>query len=311
MTDIIKTEGLTKTYDARGWRKTPVRALDQVSIEVAEGEIFGFLGPNGAGKSTFVKILLGITLPSAGNAHIMGSSISDPKTREIIGFLPEQLHYPQLITADGFLRMCGKLNGMREPLLSTRIGELLKIFDLEQWRKTRLRKYSKGMLQRIGIAQALISQPKVLFLDEPSDGLDPLARKNLRDLLMELRNNGTTIFLNSHLLSEVEVVANRVAIINKGKVLKVGTTDELTQARGGFIVTVHQNNLPLSDLSGKRNLRIEKTADLVTIEVPSPDDLSSLLDLLKSAGVPIKSILPKKTTLEDSFISLIKNELPA
>ena len=305
----VLIERLTKTYTRALSRNRNVVALEDFSLEAGEGEIFGLLGPNGAGKSTLVKTLMGLVQPTAGSAFLFGVNIANPMAREKVGYLAEDVRYPPLVSASGYLRMCGRLSGVNGPLLSKRIDDLLSILDLERWGSTRLEKFSKGMLRRVGLAQALLNEPAILFLDEPSNGLDPIARKGLRMLLVKLREKGTTVFLNSHLLSEVELIADRVAILNKGKVVALGSVKDIIRPQGGFVVTVRQDSLPWTVLAHQENVRVVSKGDPVTIEVSSQKDLDALVGMLKSSGTSILSIVPNKPTLEESFVALIKNEL--
>jgi ABC-2 type transport system ATP-binding protein len=306
---IVSTDRLSKSYHSGFLRKTAISALVDASLSVSPGEIFGLLGPNGAGKTTFVKILLSVVLPSSGSAQLLGKEIGDPGVRRRCGYLPENHRYPGFLTAFETLLFFGGLNGMRRSALKDRARQLLEFVGLKEWENRRVQKFSKGMLQRLGLAQALLGDPEILFLDEPTDGVDPIGRKEMRDLFLSLKKNGTTIFLNSHLLSEVEMISDRVAILNKGAIIKVGTLDEV---RGG--PSTHQIHISGS-LSPDQLQAIKPHADVITsdtndtiLSLKIEGELNSTIDLLRLWGVKIKSINQQKTSLEDSFMKLVLNE---
>ena len=224
MQAIIATQNLTRHFN-RG----RVTALQNVSLSVPPGKIFGLLGPNGAGKTTFIKILLGLQRADNGEAKLFGIPVSSPAARAQVGYLPENHRFPEFLTGGALLDYCGRLSGMRDPAARRQRAEiLLKRVNMWDWRDTRTKKYSKGMVQRLGLAQALLHDPQLVILDEPTDGVDPIGRKDIRDLLLELKHQGKTVFLNSHLLSEVEMICDEVAILHKGKLLRQGTVQELT-----------------------------------------------------------------------------------
>ncbi len=240
-TASITVDSLEKIYKASGRKDTPVHALKPLTLEIEPGEVFGLLGPNGAGKTTLVKLLLGIVFPSSGNGSIYGKRIGTTASKRIIGYLPENHRYPQYLTGGGVLEYFGKLSGVPSSELAVRVKDLLHLVNMTKWQKTKVKKYSKGMMQRIGIAQALINNPDVVFLDEPTDGVDPVGRKEIRDIIQHLKIEGKTIFLNSHLLSEVELICDRVAILNKGNLVRMGTIPELTQTGKLFRITSGKN----------------------------------------------------------------------
>lgn len=303
----IHAEHITKIYSSRS--KQPITALSGFSLSVSGGEIFGLLGPNGAGKTTFIKILLSIAFPTSGTANVLGEPIGDVETKRAIGYLPENHRYPPYLTGEGVLRYFGKLSGITGHQLDTRISEVLSLVGMSKWNAVKVRKYSKGMMQRIGLAQALINDPKLVFLDEPTDGVDPVGRKEIREILGRLRNEGRTVFLNSHLLSEVELICDRVAIVNHGKFVRGGTVKELTEDKHRFAIGIHG---PLPDA-----LRIQWEATRTSIEeengalmatVAGVDELNAIIDQLRSHGVLIESVTSKKSTLEDFFITVLKGE---
>src|SRR5436190_3225372 len=227
----IETEGLSKTFRSR-WSGKEVCAVDGISLRVERGTTFGLLGPNGAGKTTFVKMLLSCAHPTAGRAMVFGRDSREADARRPIGYLPENHRFPTYMTGRSMLDFYGALSGMDSAARQKRIPELLAIVGLAEWGDVRLGKYSKGMLQRVGLAQALMHAPSLLILDEPSDGVDPIGRRQIRDILNGLEEKGVTIFLNSHLLAEVELFCRDVAIIHKGKLALEGKVKDLTAGSG-------------------------------------------------------------------------------
>ncbi len=303
---IVETYQLSKTYQVGTFRKTSVTALVDANIQVSAGEIFGLLGPNGAGKTTFVKLLLSIVLPTSGSAQLLGKPIGDAESRLRCGYLPENHRYPAFLTALETLLFFGELNGARKNVLKAKAEHLLQFVGLSDWSNRKTNKFSKGMLQRLGLAQALLNDPEVLFLDEPTDGVDPIGRKEMRDLFLQLRKDGVSIFLNSHLLSEVELISDRVAILNKGAVVKVGTLDEIRVGQ-----TVHEIRIAgvLTQEQAKAvtsaSVSVTPSNGETTIAVSADTDLNKTIDLLRSWGIMISSIAQHKSSLEDSFIQLV------
>ena len=223
----VEIRSLTKDFHT-SFRRRPLRAVDQVSLRIAPGEVYGLIGPNGSGKSTTMKALLGLVAPTAGSCAIFGRDSLKVDSRREVGFLPENPYFYKHLTGGETLRFYGRLCGLRGGSLRRRIDELLGIVDLEGARDRRLGGYSKGMLQRIGLAQALIQAPRLLILDEPTAGVDPIGSRQIRDLILELRRGGITVFLCSHLLEQVQEVCDRVGIIFRGRMVREGTLDELT-----------------------------------------------------------------------------------
>ncbi len=308
---VVDTQQLSKTYRSGIIKRSDVKALLDVSVTVNSGEIFGLLGPNGAGKTTFVKILLSIVSPSSGSATILQEPLGSLKIREKSGYLPENHRYPSFLTGLETLLMFGRIHGRDARLLKDKAQSLLVQVGLKDWAHVKIKKYSKGMLQRLGLAQALLNDPEILFLDEPTDGVDPVGRKEIRDVLRELRNHGTTIFLNSHILSEVELISDRVAILNKGQVLKVGTVDSITRKQDeydfqlseevtGDLLSQIKGVLPSAQREGKR----------LRIVAQDKEDVNRVVDLLRSKNILIESMVHRKSTLEESFIELIQSEQP-
>ncbi len=307
---VIDTQGLCKTYRNGLIGKRRVEALRPISISVNLGEVFGLLGPNGAGKTTFIKLLLGIIYPTSGAATILGRPLDDFRFKERIGYLPENHRYPNYLTGEQVLTYFGKLSGLESNQLSIKVKELLTLVGMERWAKVKIKKYSKGMLQRIGLAQAIINDPEIVFLDEPTDGVDPIGRKEIRDILRRLRDEGKTIFLNSHLLSEVEIISDRVGILNKGELIKLGTTDELTKTSNEYVITT-RTILDQNIIAELMNISpaIQQIDSSVVINNDNARQLNAVIDLLRSRNIIILSIGQRRATLEDSFISLIKSEL--
>ncbi len=304
---IINAERITKVYNPRG--KGAVTALSEMSLEVQEGEIFGLLGPNGAGKTTFIKVLLEIVSATSGSAEMLGEPIGRSSAKSGVGYLPENHKYPDFLTGAQVLRYFGKLSGLPSDVCEQRITDRLRLVGMEQWHKTKIRKYSKGMMQRLGLAQALINDPKLVILDEPTDGVDPLGRKEIRDLLARLRDEGKTVFLNSHLLSEVELICDRVAILNKGKLIRIGTVAELTMQESSYRIGI-EGTVPQElrlQWEATRTSVLEEQGELIC-SLPDPAALNAVIDQLRSAGLLITSVSQKRQSLEDMFIDVISRE---
>ncbi|MCF6270901.1 MAG: ABC transporter ATP-binding protein [Melioribacteraceae bacterium] len=316
--NAIEVNELTKIYKG-GRSKIEVKALNNFSLSISKGEIFGLLGPNGAGKTTLIKTLLGIVFPTTGSATILGSDISNYKIKNRIGFLPENHRFPNYLTAEETLKYFSQLGGNSTKNIDKRIDELLLLVRMSEWKKMKVSKYSKGMMQRLGLAQAMMNNPELIFLDEPTDGVDPIGRKEIRDILIDLKNNGTTIFLNSHLLSEVELVSDRVAIMNSGKLLKVGRVEDLTTTKEAYIietanpidsdfVNAKYMNTPSANTSFKNiNVKLESSTKL-SVNVKDNLELNFVIDNLRKNGINIKTISIQKNSLEELFVSLITDE---
>jgi len=302
----IEINNLTKIYTSSFGKKN-VQALTDLSLSVEGGSIFGLLGPNGAGKTTLIKILLGITFPTSGNANILNEDISNYKIKSKIGYLPENHKYPSYLTGGNVLKFFGKLNGLEGNSFEKKIDELLELVKLSKWKKTKVKTYSKGMMQRLGLAQTLINDPELIFLDEPTDGVDPIGRKEIRDILLDLKSKSKTIFLNSHLLSEVELITDRVGILNKGKLLREGTVKEFTEKKEEYTINI-QDDFPPEALAGlQKEINFSKIKPgSYTVKVTDIKELNGFIDFTRNKGVLIKEIIPLKSTLEEMFISLIQ-----
>jgi len=306
--NIITTKNLSKEYSSNSFSKEKILALNNFSFELETGEIYGLLGPNGAGKTTLIKILLGITHRTSGEIKIFDKEISDESYKKKIGYLPENHKFPNYLTGGQVLNFFGKLSGMNSRDVKKKSDEHLKLVDMEKWRNTKIKKYSKGMLQRLGLAQSMLNSPEILFLDEPTDGVDPIGRKEIRDILNNLKKEGKTIFLNSHLLSEVELICDRVAILNKGTLVKSGRVEDITALSNNYkfntsdIAEKFLNTL-LNNYKATINGRNEFSYNAGKVE-----DLNELIDFLRKNKVLIHSIVREKDTLENMFINLIGSQ---
>ncbi len=306
--DSIDVRQLEKVYASTKRGEPSVHALKPLTLRVAAGEIFGLLGPNGAGKTTMVKLLLGIVSPTSGSATIFDRRIGTVESKMIAGYLPENHRYPHYLTGEKVLRYFGHLSGIGGATLDRRIDELLELVNMSKWRQTRVKKYSKGMMQRLGLAQALINDPKVIFLDEPTDGVDPVGRKEIRGILDMLRDQGKTIFLNSHLLSEVEMVCDRVAILKGGEVIRLGTVPELTSARKLYRVEAWSEQASQFARAVAPFSPKSVEGSTATLELDDLADLNRVLDRLRSEGILLNGFGPVRQTLEDLFINIIGKE---
>lgn len=306
----LACESLTKVYKDFINRKLSVAALSGITLEVKPGEIFGLLGPNGAGKTTFLKIFLGLVRPTSGTATLLGEPLPNVALRRRIGYLPENHRYPGYMTALQVMMMFGRLSGLDRRTVAARAAELLTLVGLDQWKDMKVRRYSKGMTQRLGLAQALINNPDLVFLDEPTDGVDPVGRKEIRDMLARLRAEGKTVFLNSHLLSEVELICDRVAILDKGRLLKIGTVDELTTSETNYEIGF-EGSLPEAFYheAAATVMKFRVDGKLISADLNDVAALNHLIDMLRRHGVLLTHVTRKRTSLEDSFLRLLKREV--
>ena len=299
----LEIQNLTKDYVVGFWRKRPVRALDDLSLQVGMGESFGFLGPNGAGKTTTLKILMRLIYPTGGEARILGAPLDDMAMRARIGYLPEQPYFYDYLTARELLVYCAKIFGMNKADTLKRTDELLKRVGLWEAADKQLRKYSKGMLQRAGLAQALINDPDVLFLDEPMSGLDPLGRREVRDLIASLRDHGKTVFFSSHVLSDVEALCDRVAIMNKGCLIESGKLSDILKSRANELeaIVTGVNEAALQEAQTFA-LQINPAPEGAHVRLAGDKDIERLLSLVHRAGGRLVSINPVRESLEDLFV---------
>ncbi|MBI3207520.1 MAG: ABC transporter ATP-binding protein [Candidatus Solibacter usitatus] len=300
----IETHSLRKIFRSR-WSGREVHAVDGVTLKVESGTTFGLLGPNGAGKTTFVKMLLSAVHPTAGGARIFGRDSRIPDARRSVGYLPENHRFPTYLTGRGMLDFYAALSGMDASSRKRRIPELLELVRLGDWGDMRLGKYSKGMLQRVGLAQALMHEPKLLILDEPTDGVDPVGRREIRDVLTALEERGVTIFLNSHMLVEVELFCRDVAILNKGKVALQGKVKDLTAGKG-YRLTIAA---PVPDsLRAELSTQASVTSapdGALEMQFPTGAAVNEAIDKLRAQQVEIEALTPTVSTLEDVFIRSI------
>jgi len=303
--DVISTKNLKKEYQGSGFSKEKITALKNFSFSVNEGDIFGLLGPNGAGKTTLVKILLGIVFPTEGEVSIFGEDIKNESYKNRVGYLPENHKFPNYLTGEEVLHYFGMLSGLTKAQVRSRSDEYLKIVDMEKWKKTKIKKYSKGMMQRLGIAQAMINEPDLIFLDEPTDGVDPIGRKEIRDILIGLKDKGKTIFLNSHLLSEIELICNKVAILNKGELVKEGTIDEITSTGNRHVFNTSELGNDVINILLNQYFATLHGKNEFIVNTDSPESLNAIIDVLRKNNVNILGLNKEKNTLENMFINLI------
>lgn len=300
----IEILGLEKTYSVGFWRKRPKRALKPLNLTIEDGEIFGFLGPNGAGKTTTLKMLMGLVFPTGGTARILGKPIGDPAMQAQIGFLPEQPYFYDHLTARELLTYYGQLSGLTTKEVQQRVPEMLHRVGLQDVANVQLRKFSKGMLQRVGIAQSILHNPKVVFLDEPMSGLDPMGRHEVRDLIEQLKHEGKTVFFSTHILSDAEALCDRVAILHLGELRKVGAVADLTSAMGGRIELVWRGTTIPQSLT-TLGAECHTTGDTVRALIPESSQ-DAAMDVLRQQGLRLISLTPLRTSLEDYFVSQVK-----
>jgi len=301
----IEILGLEKTYTVGFWRKKPKQALKPLHLTVEAGEIFGFLGPNGAGKTTTLKLLMGLVFPTAGKARILGMAIDDPRMKAQIGFLPEQPYFYDYLTAGELLNYYGQLSGMEAKQRSRRVGEALHLVGLPDVAGVQLRKFSKGMLQRVGIAQAILHDPKLVFLDEPMSGLDPMGRREVRDLMEQLKHEGKTVFFSTHILSDAEALCDRVAIIHHGELRGVGAIAELTSSVHGQVELVWQGTAVPASLRAL-GADCHVTGDTVRAVLPE-DKQDGAIDALRRERLRLISVTPVRASLEDYFMRKLQS----
>jgi ABC-2 type transport system ATP-binding protein len=306
--DAIKTDGLTKHYTVGFWRPKPYIALDSLSLSVAKGEVFGFLGPNGAGKTTTLKLLMQLIYPTSGSAEILGSPVGDVGVKRRIGYLPENPYFYDNLTAEELLVYFARLFGCSVKEGRQRASRLLDEVGIGAERRFQLRRFSKGMVQRVGIAQALINEPELVFFDEPMSGLDPLGRREVRELILRLRDRGCTVFFSSHVLSDAEALCSRVAILAKGRLAAIGSLDELTAvgSRGWELVVAGLQ----SDVLARLKPRLTRATPLgdgrFALELPPSSVPEQFIPDLVTGGARIVSLNPLRGTLEDVFVEQVR-----
>lgn len=299
----LDIQSVEKTYGRK------IRALDGVSLRVGRGEIFGLLGPNGAGKSTLVKILMTVIRLDRGSGTMLGKPIGDKRTLARVGYLPEAHRFPRYLTGGQLLDYYGALAKVPRAERKQRAGYWLERVGMAQWATTKVSKYSKGMLQRLGLAQAMMNDPELVFLDEPTDGLDPMGRRDVREMLVEMRGQGKTVFLNSHLLSELEMVCSRAVILDKGRIVRQGSLAELTETKLEVRITtagpLEAHRTELEQKGGK----VEGSR--VTINGRDDQKVNAMIDLLRAMGMLIQSVEPTRVSLEDVFLEAVGQAAPA
>ena len=303
---LIAVRNLEKTYPGPFFRKGH-KALQGVTLDVGRGSVFGLLGPNGAGKTTLIKVLMGLSPSWEGEAQIFGLSAGDPKARRRIGFLPEAHRLPGYLTGNQVLRLYAMYSGCSRKSVDERIDGWLERVGMQKDAHRKVRQYSKGMQQRIGLAQALIHDPELVFLDEPTDGVDPVGRAKVREIVQELKDKGTTVFINSHLLMEVEQICDRVVIMSKGRIIREGTVEELTPETGKVEIHIHPLPDDLSPLLSSLGVDWERTEKGFELACDRAL-LNAVIDRLRSASIAIDSISQRKLSLEQSFIDLVTEQ---
>lgn len=308
METIIEIENLSKDYEKGFWVKKKIRALDSLTLNVESGQIFGFLGGNGAGKTTTIKILMSLIFPTTGSAKILGKDISNVKMRTRIGYCPENPYFYDYLKASELMNYFGELFGLDAARRKQKTEELLTKVGLEEkdWNR-QLRKFSKGMLQRVGIAQALINEPEIVFLDEPMSGLDPIGRREIRELIAELREKGVTVFMSTHILSDIEALCDNVAILRGGRLAATGKLDDLLNDAGqqqSFEINVKGVSAESleADLANIAGATISSKASGANIQVLEETDIDKVLQMTREKGGRLVSVQPVKQSLEELFV---------
>ncbi len=302
----VETFDLTKDYLVGFWRKRPTRALDRLNLRVETGEVFGLLGPNGAGKTTTLKLLFRLVFPTSGAARILGKELADISAHARVGYLPEQPYFYDHLTAEELLNYSGQLFGIPALERQRRVASLLERVGMADSRQVPLRKFSKGMLQRIGIAQALINDPDLICLDEPMSGLDPLGRREVRDLILQLKAGGKTVFFSTHILSDAEALCDRVAILNRGRMLGCGQLQDILGLGVSMTEIVLEDPPPevLSEL-GRYRCSLIRTGDRVRLQLPAEVNVAEVLETALRRRAKIISVNPVKMSLEDYFVAQV------
>src|SRR3954451_23176162 len=306
----LEAESLCKVYQSR-WGGREIAAISNLTLCVPQGVKFGLLGPNGAGKTTFVKMLLSAVIPTSGAARIFGQDARCAEARRPVGYLPENHRFPTYLSGRGMLDFYAALSGLSLFERKTRVPELLKLVGLEGWGDVRIKKYSKGMLQRLGLAQALIHRPRLLILDEPTDGVDPVGRRQIRDILDGLTGKGVTVFINSHLLSEVESFCEYVAILNKGRLALEGRISSLLVGRGYSVIAAKVPGEALSLLKCIGEVSITAESEFTEIRVKDREGMNQAIDEIRASGGLIERVSHRNSSLEEVFIQATRIERAA
>jgi ABC-2 type transport system ATP-binding protein len=304
MSAAIRIENLTKDYAVGFWRRRPYRALDALTLDIETGEVFGFLGPNGAGKTTTLKLLMQLIFPTAGRAEILGRPVGDVAVRQRIGFLPEHPYFYDYLTAEELLSYFARLFGYSGAERTRRVSSLLDRVGIGAERRLQLRTFSKGMVQRVGIAQALLNDPEVVFLDEPMSGLDPLGRRDVRSLILDLRDQGRTIFFSSHILSDAEALCSRVGVVARGRLAATGRLNDMLafQARGWELVVSDLRPDVLARLGPQMTRSTEIAPGRFALELTAEPPPEVMVASLVAAGATLVSLNPVRETLEEFFV---------
>ncbi len=306
---VISVSRLSKTYHS-GFRMKRIRALDDISLEVEKGEIFGFLGPNGAGKTTLIKVLMGLTEPTTGTALVFGRSPRDAAAKARLGFLPESPYFYDHLTAREFLALAARLSAVPKPETAGRVTGLLRLLHMENSADIQMRGFSRGMLQRMGIAQALVADPELVVLDEPMGGLDPIGRKEFRDIIAGLRDRGKTVFFSTHILSDVEMICDRVGIVIAGRMVEVGRLSEILTG------DVESVEVTVKGVTGKTQKILErvsqhsiKSGDELLLTVKSEEEVDRIMAIGREVGgIRVVGIVPRRLTLEDYFMARVARD---
>jgi len=311
MEPVIEIRGLCKDFRVGFWRRR-TRILHALTLTVYRGEIFGYLGPNGAGKTTTIKLLTGLILPTAGSARLLGRDLTRISAKQQIGFLPENPYFYDYLTGREFLDLCGRLFGLAASVRRERMARLLRLTQLEEAADRQLRKYSKGMLQRLGLAQALINDPRLVILDEPMSGLDPLGRKAMRDVILQLKAEGRTIFFSSHILPDVEVLCDRIGILVGGRLRDVGRLEEILKTHTDSIELTLQRVSPalLTFLRDLAQVPPLEQPDGVLVRLADEARLDLALRAAMAAGARVMGVVPQRVTLEEHFLREVQGSTP-
>jgi ABC-2 type transport system ATP-binding protein len=295
---VIETRDLHKYYGH-------IQALRGVTLTVERGEIFGLLGQNGAGKTTLIKVLLGIAWKTAGDAFLLGQVSGSVGVRQRVGYLPEDHRFPDYHSGWSLMNFYGKLMGLGRNQRRRRAAELLELVGLKDRMRSKVRTYSKGMKQRLGVAQAILHDPDVIFLDEPTDGVDPVGRREIRAIMQRLRDDGKTLFLNSHLLGEVELICNRVAIMQRGEIIREGTVEALTRMTGLYVVGLAPGEVFPREEAVKHGYQVTPRGGLWEIGLADGQTIDPLVRLLHARGLNLRHLVEKRQSLEDQFVEVV------
>jgi ABC-2 type transport system ATP-binding protein len=303
----IEICGLEMTYSVGFWRKKPKCALRPLTLTVPEGEVFGYLGPNGAGKTTTLKLLMGLIFPTGGSAKILGMDLGDARMKAQIGFLPEQPYFYDYLTAGELLDYYGQLSGVPGRERKQRVAAVLERVGLPDVERVQLRKFSKGMLQRVGIAQAILHDPKLVFLDEPMSGLDPIGRREVRDIIQGLKDEGKTVFFSTHILADAEALCDRVAVLHKGELRGVGLIAELTSTVQDRVEVLCQGTAAAAALAALA-FECHEVGDMLRAVV-AQGKLDAALDAIRRANARLVSVTPRRNTLEEYFVERLAADM--